>query len=264
MHPLMPAPGPRARPDVEARVAERQRPDAPAIMYQRWEHLLFLHWRYTPNEIQATLPPGLTVDTCDEFAWVGLVPIFMRQVRPRFVPAMPFVSDFLELNLRTYVYDRLGRPGVYFYSLDCDQPLVVEAAQRLLHLRYEHADMSAQEDENGAVALRSQRRGTSGVDEFAYRAGGQTVEPLPGSLAFFLVERYRLFASKGDDLMTVRVHHAPYRLMSATVSRWGGGPFQLAGLATPRLEPDHVCAAEPVEVEVFSPEPVELGSTVEA
>jgi uncharacterized protein YqjF (DUF2071 family) len=260
----MPATGSRTEPDLEGRLAERHRPDGPAIMYQRWEHLLFLHWRYTPDEIQATLPPGLTVDACDEFAWVGLVPIFMRQVRPRFVPAIPFVSDFLELNLRTYVYDRHGRPGVYFYSLDCDQPLVVEAARHLLHLRYEHAEMRGEVDARGAVTLDSQRRGTRAIDHFAYQAGAKSVEPLPGSLAFFLVERYRLFSSKGDDLMSVRVHHAPYRLNSATVGRWGGATFQLAGLASPRYEPDHVCAAEPVEVEVFSPEQVELGSMVQA
>ena len=32
-------------------------------MHQRWEDLLFLHWRISPQRIQNTLPPGLGVDT---------------------------------------------------------------------------------------------------------------------------------------------------------------------------------------------------------
>ncbi|REK34037.1 MAG: DUF2071 domain-containing protein, partial [Planctomycetota bacterium] len=31
-------------------------------MYHSWTNLLFLHWRFDPNVIQATLPGGLHVD----------------------------------------------------------------------------------------------------------------------------------------------------------------------------------------------------------
>src|SRR4051794_23166725 len=89
-------------PTPQQRLAELGRPSGPVLMYQRWEQLLFLHWKWDPIQIQMTLPPGLTVDTFENSAWVGLVPLFMRNVRPRFVPAVPLVSDFLELNLRTY------------------------------------------------------------------------------------------------------------------------------------------------------------------
>lgn len=93
----------RLYPPTEAqRLVERQRPSGPVVLLQRWENLLFLHWRFEPEAVQATLPPGLTVDTHEGWAWVGVVPLFMRDVRPRFVPPVPLVSDFLELNVRTY------------------------------------------------------------------------------------------------------------------------------------------------------------------
>src|SRR3954470_607640 len=114
-------------PTPEQRLADRSRPDGMVVLKQRWEELLFLHWRWDPDAVQATLPPGLTVDTCQGAAWLGLVPLFMRNVHPRFVPAVSWMSDFLEVNLRTYVFDSRGRPGIYFYSLDCDQPVVVES-----------------------------------------------------------------------------------------------------------------------------------------
>jgi uncharacterized protein YqjF (DUF2071 family) len=242
-------------PSLTARLAERQRPDGAGVLLQRWEQLLFLHWRYDPALIQRSVPAGLTVDTFDGAAWVGLVPVFMRNVRPRFVPPVPYVSNFLELNLRTYVYDEAGQPGVYFYSLDCDQPVVVEAARRLLHLRYEHAAMRGEVGAQGRVELQAQRVGQTVEDRLVYRfKDDPAVEALAGSLEFFLIERYRLFAAQGRDLMSIRVHHAPYRLRTAEVQDWSAQVIELAGLPAPARSPDHVCAAEPVDLETFLPE----------
>ena len=60
-------------------------PDCPIVvsrpaMHHRWDLLTFLHWRYDPAEGQRLLPPGLTVQTFDGSAGVGLVPS-MVQVR---------------------------------------------------------------------------------------------------------------------------------------------------------------------------------------
>ena len=72
-------------PDLEKRIAVTRPPEGrPPIMYQSWENLLFLHWTVDPGIIQQTLPPGLTVDTFSGRAWLGIVPFFMRGIRPRF------------------------------------------------------------------------------------------------------------------------------------------------------------------------------------
>src|SRR4051812_29728504 len=236
-------------PSLQQRLIERTRPDGPVVMLQRWEHLLFLHWHYDVATVQASLPPGLTVDSWNGSAWVGLVPLFMRDVRPRFVPAIPAISDFLELNLRTYVYDAMGRPGLYFYSLDCDQPLAVETARRMLHLRYEHSAMAASMGVDGWVDFEAQRSGTAAKERFRYRPFGRGAEASPESLEFFLIERYRLFASDsaGEQLNSIRVCHAPYRIHAAEVAQWSDGVLRLAGFAAPGRDPDHICAAETVE-----------------
>ncbi len=245
-------------PTRSQRLLERVRPEGPVVMLQRWEQLLFLHWRYDVATVQATLPPGLTVDPWQGSAWVGLVPLFMRDVRPRFVPAIAQLSDFLELNLRTYVFDAAGRPGIYFYSLDCDQPVAVEAARRLLHLRYEHCEMTARVDAEGWVDMAAERIGTNARSVFRYRADGPAAEAATDSLEFFLLERYRLFTTdrEGEQMHTVRVGHAPYRIRAAEVSAWGDAPLWLAGLAVPGRAPEHACTAEAVNVDVFAPEKV--------
>ncbi len=247
-----------APPTLQQRLDERKRPPQSVVMLQTWEQLLFLNWRWDAESVQRSLPPGLCVDTFGGAAWLSVVPLFMRNVRPRFVPAVPAMSDFLELNVRTYVHDENGRPGLYFYSLDCNQPIAVEAARRLLHLRYEHATMQAKIEDDGIVEFESSRVGTEVKDRFRYQPGGPAdADPAPESLEFFLIERYRLFASDetGERLATVRVGHEPYRLRVPIVLEWSAEVLGLAGFTVDRA-PDHVRSAESVNVQVFAPETV--------
>src|SRR5436190_5318286 len=79
------------------------------VMHQQWHELLFMHWRIEPALLQAVMPAELALDTFDGAAWIGVVPFEMRDVRPRYLPAVPGLSFFPELNVRTYV-TRDGRP----------------------------------------------------------------------------------------------------------------------------------------------------------
>jgi uncharacterized protein len=107
------------KPTLEMRLKMRERPQhRTPVMYETWENLLFLHWEYDPQAIQDSLPKGLYVDTFGGKAYLGVVPFMMRAVRPRLFPFTRGISDFEELNVRTYVYDSTGTPGVWFYSLD--------------------------------------------------------------------------------------------------------------------------------------------------
>lgn len=240
------------------RLAERQRPAGPVVGRMRWEHLLFLHWKWEVGAVQRTLPPGLTVETFEGSAWIGLVPFFMRNVRPAFLPSVPRLSNFLEFNVRTYVYDARGRPGVWFYSLDCNRWLAVKIARSLFHLNYEHAEMSAEVSPDDTVDYRVRRGGHRRASRFTYRMEGTAAEARAGSLEFFLIERYRLFAhdARRDRLFTGRVWHEPYRIGSAQVAAWDDVMLQVDGFESAARAPDHICAAEPVNVRVFAPERV--------
>jgi uncharacterized protein YqjF (DUF2071 family) len=235
-------------------LAERDRPAGRPVMRQQWAQLLFLHWTWDAAAVQRTLPAGLTVDTFDGRAWIGLVPFFMRRVRPAGCPAVPGVSDFLELNVRTYVHDARGRPGVWFYSLDCNQWLAVKVARTFFHLPYEHATMSAVVDATtGEVDYAAGRRGQAEESRFLYRAAGAGQAAVPSSLEFFLVERYTLFAhaARRDRLYVGRVAHAPYQVAGAEVPVWDDGMMRLAGFDPAGRPPEHRCTAAAVDVDVF-------------
>ena len=222
-------------------------------MRQTWADLLFLHWRFSAESVQRGLPAGLTVDTFDGDAWVGVVPFAMKRVHPRGLPTVRGLSDFLELNVRTYVHDEAGRPGVWFYSLDCNQGLAVRVARTFFHLPYQHATMSCTVMPDGSLHYVARRRGEEVDARFVYRVdrGGTLVEPR--SLEFFLVERYVLYAHavKRGLLFSGQVFHSPYRVTAADVPFWSDVPLQQAGFETKGRPPDHQCTAAPVDVEVF-------------
>lgn len=250
------------QPTSATRLALRERPQSRTpVMYQKWRELLFLHWAYNPADIQRTLPPGLYVDTFAGKAYVGLVPFFMRDIRPRFCPIMPGISNFLEVNLRTYVYDERGVAGVWFYSLDANQWLAVQLARTFFKLPYFYAKMQAQISQAGQVSYTTWRRGTAAAltSQFRYQAQGSLHSVEPDSLEFFLIERYVLFAyaERQHHLSTGQVYHTPYPICEAEVPLWDANLFTLAGLTLPDRVPDHILMSPGVDVEVFALEKVD-------
>ncbi|TVP75922.1 MAG: DUF2071 domain-containing protein [Puniceicoccaceae bacterium] len=245
---------------LEARIAEQVRPVASPVMYQRWEELLFLHWSMSPERIAGDLPPGLQVDTFAGRAWVGVVPFSMRGVRPRFLPAVKGLSSFPELNLRTYVRDAQGRPGVWFYSLDTPKRLPNWIARTFFHLNYRLARMQVTLEPEG-IRYRSELRRGAGWDspqDFVWCREGVPFEAEAGSLDFFLVERYRLFAYDPQQkaLLTGRVHHRPYPLQQVRLETCSKRLFSLSGLSEPEGAPESVLASSGVAVEIFPMEKV--------
>jgi len=239
-------------PGVPSRLAARVRPVGHPVMYQEWRDLLFLHWEYSVDAIQATLPDGLFVDTFGGKAYLGIVPFFMRNIRPRCLPAVPGVSNFLELNLRTYVYDRAGVPGVWFYSLDANQSLAVAIARRFFHLPYHHAKMESTRTSTGAIRYESVRSGASGRRcFFEYAVGNAWSEPPPESLEFFLVERYRLYSSAPDGLRRGAVFHEPYPVCRTEVTAWDENLMPLNRFSPTGRPPDNVLMSRGVDVTVF-------------
>lgn len=229
-------------------------------MYQQWRDLLFLHWEYSITTIQATLPDGLYVDTFNGKAYLGVVPFFMRNIRPRYLPAVPGILNFMEMNLRTYVHDREGVPGVWFYSLDANQRLAVKTARRFFHLPYEFAHMKSSRTPDGRIHYESWRTGgraNGAVCRFEYAPGAVLPPPAPDSLEFFLIERYRLYSRAPEGLRRGAVFHPPYPLCRAEVTAWDEQLLALDGFSPTGRSPNHIIMSRGVDVSVFPLEAVD-------
>jgi uncharacterized protein len=244
-------------PTINKRIEARQKPhNAAPVMYQKWRDLLFLHWMDDPIKLQKTLPEGLFIDTFNDQAFIGVTPFFLFDVRPVFLPSVKSVSNFSEVNVRTYVYDKDGTPGIYFYSLDANQPLAVELA-KFFYLPYYHAEIeSHKEGHTDSVFFNVKRDNTpEGTgSEFIYKMVGEEFFAESGTLEFFLTERYYLFShdDENDQLYKGRVYHMPYPLFNSTVIKYDTNLLTLNGFNVKALSPDHIIASPGVDVEIYN------------
>lgn len=216
-------------------------------MLQKWRDLTFLHFSLEPDVVQALLPEGLIVDTFDGKAWVGLVPFWMTGIRFPWAPPIPGTHTFPETNVRTYVHRNGQKPGVWFFSLDAANTLAVWFARRFFGLPYHRAEMMVSGKE--LIQYRSVRHRGDATHQIEVQVGDTLPFPQPGSLDFFLVERYLLYAMKAGSLYTGLVHHPPYAIHSATVRRCEESMVQAVGISPGPWE--HVCYSPGVDVEVF-------------
>ena len=211
-------------------------PDGPWIMSQTWHDLLFAHWPVDKEALRSLVPKGFELDLFDGEAWVGVVPFHMSNVAPRFVPALPWVSSFPELNVRTYVRVA-GKPGVYFFSLDAGNPVAVGAARTLLNLPYYSADMHVTSDDT--IQYKSRRLSEPSAEfEGWYRAGGNPRTAATDTLEYFLTERYCLYAVDHQfHAYRLEIHHPIWALETADAEIAVNTMADAAGIRLPGIPP---------------------------
>ena len=211
-------------------------PDQPWILKQAWNHLLFAHWPVARDRLRERVPDFLDIDTFDNEAWLSLAPFRLTDLSPRGIPALPVISSFDEINVRTYVvYD--GIPGVYFFSLDANSALAVGGASSLFHLPYFLADIRVSEDGQG-MRFTSRRKSGHAECDVRYSPSGPLFIPERGTLDYFLTERYCLYTrDSAANAYRVEVHHLPWQLRAAHAEFSANSMVDPVGLRLPSMAP---------------------------
>ncbi len=203
--------------------------DDPWKYYQEWNNALLLHWRVKPELLESLIPEGLEVDLFDGYAWVSFVAFDMESVRPRHAPAFAPVSDFHELNLRTYARYK-GKQGVYFLSIEAGKSLSCFLARKMSQLPYRYAAMSRTSD---SFRVENARAGT--YFKLVFSKGDAIREKQP--LDLWLTERYALFQDVGSGLNSFDIHHPEWPLQELKIISLSihYPVFDALGLAAPDL-----------------------------
>jgi uncharacterized protein len=232
------------------RLSPTRRPPEPCAGYQGWRDLLFLHWELPAARLQRLLPPGLTLDTFEGRAFVGLVPFRMHEVRPAWAPVLPYFCSFPEVNLRLYVHRDGQAPGVFFLSLDAARLAAVLWARATWGLPYFWSSLRHRTLSDGRFEVRGRSLGPGREARIAvrWRQARALGTAAPGTLEHFLVERYGLYSvDRRGVLHHAAVHHSPYALhraeevelpecsLLAAAGVEGGQPLELA-LASPGVQ----------------------------
>lgn len=225
----------------EERVMNLDYPAAPPstvhrpVMLQGWKDVAFLHWPVDPERVQGRLPRGLEVDTFDGAAWVGLVAFRMERIRPPATPAIPYLGTFPETNVRTYVREPDGRPGVWFDSLDVSRLLPVLVARTTYRLPYMWSRMTMNTE--GSRLSYSARRRWPGPRGVATSFSVERLAPIaPGDvtdLERFLTARWGLYTSLRSRLAYAAVDHPPWPLESARLVHLDDAFVESAGYPAP-------------------------------
>jgi uncharacterized protein len=228
----------RQPPDAILRQADHRPwplPAGPWVMTQAWTDLLFAHWPLPPDALRPLVPPQLELDTWDGQAWIGVVPFAMRRVYPRRLFPVPWISSFLELNVRTYVAFG-GRPGVYFFSLDAGNSVAVALARRWYRLPYFYAQMRLRR--RGDTRIFESARSHSGAApaglQARYRPVGPVYQSQPGTLDAWLTERYCLYTlAGGGRVYRGEIHHGLWPLQAAEAEFAVNAMLDPLGLSLP-------------------------------
>jgi uncharacterized protein YqjF (DUF2071 family) len=207
-------------------------------MAQSWHDLLFAHWPIDAAMLRPHIPAALEIDSFDGQAWIAVVAFRMSGVRLRWAPALPWLSAFPELNVRTYVVAD-GKPGVWFFSLDAGNPVAVAVARAWFHLPYFRARMKC-EERDAWIHYRSERKhpgATRGIFDAKYRPVAEGFEPQQRTLEHFLTERYCLYCVSHDRIYRGEIHHQPWQLQVAEGEFMRNTMADAAGFALPSRKP---------------------------
>ena len=203
-------------------------------MRQQWIDLVYIHWRFNPQVVQALLPEGLEVDTFDGSAWVGLIPFSMRNIGLAHGPAVPYLGSFSEVNVRTYVRVN-DQPGVWFFSLDVDRLLPAFVARTTYKLPYCWGDTTHMRHGDKLVT-EVKRKWPHEV-----RASRLEVQIGDGCVAtdldVFLSARWGLFSKSRNGLRYAPVEHEPWPLREAELISVDDTLVCAAGLPQPDGQP---------------------------
>lgn len=234
--------------------------DARPVLRQRWDDLASFHWRYPAEVVQALLPDGLTVDTFDGDAWVGLIPFHMRRVRVLPGPVVPYLGSFVEINVRTYVVDRFGHRGVWFWSLDVPRSPIVGVARSMFSLPYcwgraSHTVVAgpAGSERHGYRYVRRWPRpahgGAAPHADITYTLGDRVPDGEVTELDHFVSARWSLFTVRRGRIVRGDVDHARWPVHRVVDARIDSTLVEAAGLPSPVGEP-HALASPGVGVQV--------------
>lgn len=131
-----------------------------------FDRVVALSFAFPEHVIRPLVPPALSLDVFEGFAFVTVAMVWTRNLRPAWMPAM-FGQDFFLAGYR--VFTRLQEPsgrrlrGLRILRSTTDKHRMVRAGNIMTGYRYTHAEVRVQErdsllqvttiDQNGATSL---------------------------------------------------------------------------------------------------------------
>jgi uncharacterized protein len=212
--------------------------------FQQWHDTIFFHWEVPVFFLEGHIPKEIKLDTYNNMAWVSLVAFEVRNMRLRNTPSLPYVSNFYEINLRTYVI-KDGKPGIYMFSIETDKLIEVVLTRAFIGLPYQKSKIK-----RTSSKLVSKNKASNQRLDVTIGKSRPLMEKT--GLDFWLTERHSLYESCGNKICRFDIHHKEWDLKNLKVSindiLYDAGKFSLTVL------PDKIQYAQELDVLLWGKE----------
>lgn len=175
-----------------------QMPSKKWKFYQEWKNVVFLHWPVEIEDLKNFVPKNLTIDLFEGKPWVSLLIFNLEKMRPRFLPPFPPISNFYEINLRTYVKAE-NKGGIYFLQLEASKIISAKLARLFTNLPYTHSNIIRE-----ANYIHSTNNKASSELKLEYEIGAIKQKK---DIDAWLLERYVLFQVDNNVINKIEIHH---------------------------------------------------------
>lgn len=185
-------------------------PEGNWVYYQEWNRALFLHWIVPFEQLRKYVPSYLNIDTFDGKCYISLVAFTMEKIRPKFLPSISYISDFDEINVRTYI-DNDNKKGVYFLNIEAGKSFSTFVAKLISGLPYEKSNIARTDKIYKSV---NSKKGFRLHTEFKV---GDILNS-KSELDKWLTERYCLYLDKDNEIYRYDIHHIEWELKNVSVA----------------------------------------------
>jgi uncharacterized protein len=201
-----------------------------------WRDLVMLNYEVKPAILRRFVPRGVELDSFEGRTFISLVGFqFLRTKLYGFL-AVPFHTNFAEVNLRFYVRRREGgevRRGVVFVRELVPRMAIARFARLMYGEKYDSCPMQHRIEKHAegiAAEYGWKWRGTQ--FRLSAHASGVPSRVAEGSLENFITEHFWGYSAKSaSETIEYRVSHDPWRVWVSTNAAFEGDGGALYGTA---------------------------------
>ena len=183
-------------------------PSSPWTYYQEWNNALFLHWKASLKDLLEIVPKGISLDTFNGDPWISIVAFTMEKISIKGLPSISTISNFHEINVRTYVI-KDNKPGVYFLNIEAQKQMSAWIAKSLSGLPYEKAIIKRKKNDQEQTYISKNKMKGFNLD--ASFIVGERFEK-KSQLDKWLIERYCLYHETKNKIYRYEIHHSEWQL----------------------------------------------------
>lgn len=213
-------------------------PDRKWKYYQEWHNTVFFHWEVPPYLLEKYIPKGIELDTYNNMAWVSMVSFEVKSMRLRNLPAFPYISNFEEINIRTYV-TRDEIPGIYLFSIETNKFIEVLFSRLFIGLPYQKCQIK-----RSGNHVQSENKTLNHLLDITIDKNTALVNKT--GIDVWLTERHSLYEMCGSKICRFDIHHKEWDLRNPDVTihdiMYEAGKYKIS------TYPDKIQYSEKIEV----------------